>query len=199
VVDRDLGAEVAAELRLVRATGDREDARTGGDGELDRCRTDRAGAASDHDGLAGPELGALVEGEVADVEGERECGSLHVVELGRRLEDAAGERVLSQAAERLRCDADDPATEPLLGAVPDCLDDAGEVHAERERRLRHHRRDATAATGDVAEVERGGRDGHPDLAGPRLRDLDVVVDLDGGARLAVADHADCPHVTPITR
>ena len=107
--------------------------------------------------------------------------------------------LLGEPAERLRRDADDPAAQPLLGAVAGRLDDAGDVHAEGERRLRHHRRDPAAAAGDVAEVERGGRDRDPDLAGPGLGHLDVVADLDRGARLAVADDADCPHVTPITR
>ena len=199
VVDRDLGAEVAAELRLVRSAGDREHPGAGRDGELDRRRTDRAGAAAHDHGLAGLERGAFVQGEVADVEGQRERRRLGVVELGRCLEDVAGERALGEAAQRLRRDADDPSPEPLLGAVADRLDDPGDVHAEGERRLGHHGRHASPAAGDVAEVERGRRDGHAHLAGARLRHLDVVADLDGDTRLAVADHSDCPHVTPITR
>ena len=118
---------------------------------------------------------------------------------GGASKNVAGERALGQAAERLRCDADDPAADPVLGAVAGRLDHAGHVHAEGERRLGHDGRDAAAAAGDVAEVERGGRDRDPDLAGAGLGHLDVVADLDGCARLAVADDPDCPHVTPITR
>ena len=142
--------------------------------------------------------GALVQREVADVEGQRERRGLGVVELGRCVEEGPGESVLGQAAERLRADADDAATEPLLGAVAGGLDHAGDVHAERERRLRHHRGDPAPAAGDVAEVERGGRDGDPDLAGGRIGDLDVVADLDRAGRFSVLQDANGPHVTPIT-
>ena len=126
------------------------------------------------------------------MEGQRERRRLDVVELGRRRPPGPSERLLGEPAERLGGDADDPLAHPFLGARSGGVDRAADVHAEGERRLGHHGRDAAAAAGDVTEVERGGADRHPDLAGARLGHLDVL-DLDHVGRLAVAYHPGCSH------
>ncbi len=188
LVDRPLRAQVAAQLGLLRAARDGDHPGAGGDGELDGRRTDRAGAAADDHGLAGLQAGPLVQGQVADVEGQRERRRLDVGELRRRVEDGAREGLLREAAQRLRADADDALADPLLRALARRLDHSGDVHAERERRLRHHGGDATATPGDVAEVERGRRDRDPHLTGARLGRLDLL-DLDRLGRRGMTDHA----------
>ena len=100
----------------------------------------------------------------------------------RRLEDRAGHGQLGQTAQRLLGDADDPRADPVLETLAGGLDDAGHVHAQRERRLGRHGRDSAAAPGHVAEVERAGGDPHQRLTRPGrghvgLADLDHVLGL----------------------
>ena len=115
VVDRAGRAELGAQRGLLAAAGHRDHPSTGRDRELDRRRTDGAGAAADQDGLALPERGPLVQGQVGDVEGQRERRRLDVGELRRRRPPRAGQRPLGEPAERLWRDADDPVAHPLLG------------------------------------------------------------------------------------
>ena len=122
---------------------------------------------------------------MGDVEGQRERRRLDVGQLRWRRPPGARERLLSEPAERLGGDADDPLAHPPLGARSGGVDRAADIHPEGERRLGHHGRDAAAAAGDVTEVERGGADRHPDLAGARLGHVDVL-DLDHGGGFAVA-------------
>ena len=195
VVEHHVGAEIAADLALVRSTGGGDHAGAGRLGELDRGGADGAGPAPDQDGLTRLQPGPVVESEVGDVERQGERGRLLVVELGRRREDVAraprarpGRRATARRCRR-------PARRPGLEPLARRLDHPGHVHAQRERRLGRHRRDGASTSGDVAEVEGPGRHPDPHLARARLRRLRVANLHDV---LGLTERADphCPHAVP---
>ena len=127
-------------------------------------------------GLAGLQLGPLVQGEVAEVERQGERGRLDVVELGRRVEHAVAATSACSAMPPSDWSAMPTTRRPIHSSAPSPagVDHPAHVHAERERRLGHHRGHAAAAAGDVAEVQRRGGDRDAHLARPRLRLGDVL-------------------------
>ena len=192
-------AQRRAQLDLFRSACDRDDARAGGDTELDRGGTHCARAADHEQVLAGLQHRSSVQGEMTDVERQCERGRFDVVETGWCVEHcrARRERMFGHTTERLIRHGDHPPADPLFGTVSGRVDHAAHVHPERERRLRHDARHAAASAGDVAEVHRrrGHRDAH--AAGFGIGNVDVE-DLDHLGRTTVADHPDCLHFSPVS-
>jgi len=101
------------------------------------------------------------------VEGDEEGRGLRVVERRRRVEEGVGRRVrlLGEPAEAAEPRRDDAASEPGFEAWGHTVDDAAEIHAEREGQGGLDRRVAPMTHVDVVEVERHG--GHAHAHEPR--------------------------------
>ena len=158
VVERELGAELAAERELLGRPGRRDDARAGGDAELHRRGADAARAGVHEQPLAGRELRALEERELGDVEREEEGRGVRRrrASRARRRSCRRCQRLLGVCAGRPDGAGHHAAAEPRLGARAHGVDHADRLHAERVRKRRIDRAVAAVAAVDLVEVA-GGR------------------------------------------
>ena len=166
VVDRELGAELAAQLRLLGGSRGREHARAGVHAELERGRARAARARVHEQRLARLHAGPFVEREPREMERHEDRGRFGLGHVGRHLERHARRRddVLGVAAERARRDRDDTPAEPRLGAGSALLDDAEHFHARDVRHRSRHRLVPAVDAVEIVEVQRHRRDADLQLA-----------------------------------
>ena len=168
VVDGHVGAELAAQVELVRRPGRGQDAGTEGLGVLDGEGADAAGAAVDQHRLT------LAEVHVVEV---REDGGRHLDQPGRadqvdpcgRRDDLTGRHAhqfgvatAGEQGDALVADA------PAGDVVADRLDGAGDLEADHVADARRGRVVALPLQ-QVGPVDPGGPDADDDLARPGAR------------------------------
>ena len=200
VVDHEVGAGGARELRLLRRTHGGDDARAAPFRELHAIVADRAGAAGDQHGLVLDGTGmkqAHPGGHAGDAErrafGERDVGGQRRDEIFVE-RDVFGGGAEGAAVALAVVEPDAIAFLEALRAGADLVDDAGAVAVGDHARVFHRIGRAAAAIG-VRRIDAGGfeLDAHLALTRGRCRHVAVVEHF---ARRTCLVVPDCFHRFP---
>ena len=194
VVDHDFRAEIPAHLHLLRATGRRDDPRTGGEPQLDRGRTDTARAGMDEQRLAGLQVRPPMERDMTGLvrHVERRRGGVTERVGYREHHRLRRDRPLGEPTVTERGDRDHASAERRrVHAVAEADHRPADFGPGRERQRRLHLVLA-AAHQDVGEVQRrrGHLHEHLVVAWHRLVD---VVESQHRLRLPQLVHSPCLH------
>ena len=167
VVDRDVGAELAAPRDLLVGAGGREDARAGVLRELDRRRAGATGGRVDQHALTRLQLRAVEQPEPGQVEREVERGCVGERDRVRHLErrNDRTDRVLGEPAVRTFGHGNNALALPITHAVTGRVDDAHDLHAGAVRQFRPHHHVAAGDAFEIVEVQRDRLHAHAQLAG----------------------------------